>query len=118
VRLAAFVAENQEAARQLGELIAQSQGLNEIWQRAASRGEVDLNTLTPRLRSLPFDVVGAELARTHQALPAPRSRRSSTPSSCPSSLLAASDRDHRACRHIARMLIGFVWQFEIPNAVS
>jgi AcrR family transcriptional regulator len=69
VRLAAFVAENQEAARHLGELIAQSQGLDEIWQRAASRGEVDLNTLAPRLRSLPFDLVGAELARTHQALP-------------------------------------------------
>ena len=71
VRLAAFVAENQDAARQLGELIAQSQGLDEIWQRAANRGEVDLNTLTPRLRSLPFDLVGAELARTHQALPRP-----------------------------------------------
>jgi len=50
-------------------LIAQSQGLDEIWQRASNRGEVDLNTLTPRLRSLPFDLVGAELARTHQALP-------------------------------------------------
>jgi AcrR family transcriptional regulator len=69
VRLAAFVAENQDTARQLGELITQSQGLDEIWQRAANRGEVDLNTLTPRLRSLPFDLVGAELARTHQALP-------------------------------------------------
>jgi len=69
VRLAAFVAENQDAARQLGELITQSQGLDEIWQRAAHRGEVDLNTLTPRLRSLPFDLVGAELARTHKALP-------------------------------------------------
>jgi len=69
VRLAAFVAENQDAARQLGELITQSQGLDDIWQRASSRGEVDLNTLTPRLRSLPFDLVGAELARTHQALP-------------------------------------------------
>ena len=69
VRLAAFVAENQDAARQLGELIAQSQGLEEIWRRAANRGEVDLNTLTPRLRSLPFDLVGAELARSHQALP-------------------------------------------------
>jgi len=69
VRLAAFVAENQDAARQLGELIAQSQGLDEIWQRASRRGEVDLNTLTPRLRSLPFDLVSAELARTHQPLP-------------------------------------------------
>ena len=69
VRLAAFAAENQDAARQLGDLLTQSQGLDEIWQRAASRGEVDLNTLTPRLRSLPFDLVGAELARTHQALP-------------------------------------------------
>ena len=69
VRLAAFVAENRDAARQLGELITQSQGLDEIWQRAADRGEVDLDTLTPRLRSLPFDLVGAELARTHQALP-------------------------------------------------
>ncbi|HXZ70325.1 MAG TPA: TetR-like C-terminal domain-containing protein [Streptosporangiaceae bacterium] len=69
VRLAAFVAENQDAARQLGELITQSQGLDEIWQRAANRGEADLNTLTPRLRSLPFDLVGAELARIHQALP-------------------------------------------------
>jgi AcrR family transcriptional regulator len=69
VRLAAFVAGNQDSARQLGELIAQPQGLDEIWQRAANRGEVDLNTLTPRLRSLPLDLVGAELARTHQALP-------------------------------------------------
>ena len=69
VRLAAFVAENQDAARQLGELIAQSQGLDEIWQRASRRGEVDLNTLTPRLRSLPFDLVSAELARSHQPLP-------------------------------------------------
>jgi hypothetical protein len=69
VRLAAFVAENQDAARQLGERITQSQGLDDIWQRAASRGEVKLNALTPRLRSLPFDLVGAELARTHQALP-------------------------------------------------
>jgi AcrR family transcriptional regulator len=69
VRLAAFVAENQDSARQLAELIAQSQGLDDIWQRAAKRGEVDLNTLTPRLRSLPFDLVSAELARTHQALP-------------------------------------------------
>jgi AcrR family transcriptional regulator len=68
VRLAAFVAENQDAARQLGELITQSQGLDDIWHRAASRGEVNLNALTPRLRSLPFDLVGAELARTHQAL--------------------------------------------------
>jgi len=69
VRLAAFVAENQEAARQLGELITQSQGLDDIWQRASGRGEVDPNALTPRLRSLPFDLVGAELARTHLALP-------------------------------------------------
>jgi AcrR family transcriptional regulator len=69
VRLAAFVAENQDSARRLAELITQTQGLDEIWQRAASRGEVDLNTLTPRLRSLPFDLVSAELARTHQALP-------------------------------------------------
>jgi AcrR family transcriptional regulator len=69
VRLAAFVAENRDAARQLGELITQSQGLDDIWQRAADRGEVNLNALTPRLRTLPFDLVGAELARTHQALP-------------------------------------------------
>jgi AcrR family transcriptional regulator len=69
VRLAAFVAENQDAAQQLGELITQSQGLDDIWQRASGRGEVDPNALTPRLRSLPFDLVGAELARTHQALP-------------------------------------------------
>ena len=69
VRLAAFVAENQDSAKQLGELITQSQGLDEIWQRASDRGEVDLRMLTPRLRSLPFDLVGAELARTHQALP-------------------------------------------------
>jgi hypothetical protein len=69
VRLAAFVAENQDAARQLGEVITRSQGLDEIWQRASYRGEVDLNALTPRLRSLPFDLVGTELARTHQALP-------------------------------------------------
>jgi AcrR family transcriptional regulator len=69
VRLAAFVAENQDAARQLGELISQSQGLDDIWQRASDRGEVDLNALTPRLRSLPFDLVGVELARTHEALP-------------------------------------------------
>jgi len=69
VRLAAFVAENEDAARQLGELITQSQGLDDIWQRASDRGEVDPNALTPRLRSLPFDLVGTELARTHQALP-------------------------------------------------
>jgi len=69
VRIAAFVAENQDAARQLGELIDQSQGLDEIWQRASARGEVDLNVLTPRLRALPFDLVSSELARTHQALP-------------------------------------------------
>ena len=69
VRLAAFVAENEDAARQLGEAITQSQGLDEIWQRAADRREVDLDTLTPRIRSLPFDLVGAELARTHHALP-------------------------------------------------
>jgi AcrR family transcriptional regulator len=69
VRLAAFVDENQDAAKQLGEAVAQSQGLDEIWQRAADRGEVDLDKLTPRLRALPFDLVSAELARTHQALP-------------------------------------------------
>ncbi len=68
VRFAAFVAENRDAAEHLGELMAQSQGLDEIWQRAANRGEVDPTTLTPRLRSLPFDLVSAELARTHQAL--------------------------------------------------
>jgi len=69
VRIAAFVAENQDSAQQLGELIDQSQGLDEIWQRASARGEVDLSMLTPRLRSLPFDLVSAELARTHRALP-------------------------------------------------
>jgi AcrR family transcriptional regulator len=69
VRLAAFVAENRDSARRLGELIAQSQGLDEIWQRATDRGEVDASVLTPRLRSLPFELVGAELARTHQNLP-------------------------------------------------
>ena len=69
LRLAAFVAENEDAARQLGEAITQSQGLDEIWQRAAERREVDPDTLTPRLRSLPFDLVGTELARTHHALP-------------------------------------------------
>ena len=69
VRIAAFVAENHYAAQQLGELVDQSQGLDEIWQRASTRGEVDLRTLTPRLRALPFDLVSAELARTHRALP-------------------------------------------------
>lgn len=69
VRFAAFVAENQGSARQLGELITDRQGLYEIWQKACDRGEVDPGKLTPRLRALPFDLVGTEIARTHQALP-------------------------------------------------
>jgi len=69
VRFAAFAAENQQTAQELGELIAQAQGLEEIWDRAARRGEVDPAALTPRLRALPFTLVGAELARTQQALP-------------------------------------------------
>jgi hypothetical protein len=101
VRLAAFVARNQDAARQQDELIAQGQGLDEIWQRAANRGEVDLNTLTPRLRSLPFDLVAPSSPARTRLCPASRSRRSSTPSSCPSSSAESSNRDHRAWQEIA-----------------
>ena len=69
VRLAEFVAEDADAARQLAKAITAAQGLDELWDRAAARGEIDPDTLTPRLRALPFDLVGAELARTGRPLP-------------------------------------------------
>jgi AcrR family transcriptional regulator len=69
VRLAAFVAEDAHAAKQLAEAITAAQGLDELWDRAAARGEIDPDTLSPRLRALPFDLVGAELARTGRPLP-------------------------------------------------
>lgn len=44
-------------------------GLEEIWDRAGQRGEVDLSCLHPRIRSLPFVLVSAELTRTQQPIP-------------------------------------------------
>ena len=43
-------------------------GLDEIWKRAAQRGEVDLTALHPRLRTLAFDLVAAEIARNQTTL--------------------------------------------------
>lgn len=43
-------------------------GLDEIWDRAAQRGDVDLAVLHPRLRTLAFDLVAAEVARSHESL--------------------------------------------------
>lgn len=71
LRLAAFIRESPESAAQFQEQVGQSMtsDLDKIWQRAAARGEVELDTLSPRIRALPFDLVGAELARTHQPVP-------------------------------------------------
>lgn len=43
-------------------------GLDDIWERAAQRGEIDPGVLHPRIRTLPFELVGAELAHTWQPL--------------------------------------------------
>jgi AcrR family transcriptional regulator len=44
-------------------------GLEEVWDRAGKRGEVDPSRLHPRVRTLPFVLISAELARTRQPIP-------------------------------------------------
>lgn len=69
LRIEAFLTEEAGTSRaQLFEQIGQglTGGLDEIWERATQRGEVDSKTLTPRIRLLPFDLVSIELSRTHQ----------------------------------------------------
>ncbi|MFC9643382.1 TetR/AcrR family transcriptional regulator [Streptomyces mirabilis] len=61
--------ENQDLAQQLRQRIYQALGTEEIWDRAAARGEVDPAALTPRIRDLPLDLVSLELTQTHEALP-------------------------------------------------
>jgi AcrR family transcriptional regulator len=68
LRIEAFMTEAGTSPAQLFEQIGQglTGGLDEIWERASQRGEVDSKTLTPRIRLLPFDLVSMELSRTHQ----------------------------------------------------
>lgn len=70
LRIAALTKEPGATPAQLFEQMGQSltSGLDEIWQRAAARDEVD-PALHPRVRALPFDLVGLELSRTHQPVP-------------------------------------------------
>jgi AcrR family transcriptional regulator len=70
LRIAALTKEPGATPAQLFEQMGQSltSGLDEIWQRAAARDEVD-PALHPRVRALPFDLVGLQLSRTHQPVP-------------------------------------------------
>ncbi|MER7182412.1 TetR/AcrR family transcriptional regulator [Streptomyces hyaluromycini] len=61
--------ENQDLAQQLRQRIYQALGTQDIWDRAAARGEVDPAALTPRIRDLPLDLVSLELTQTHEAVP-------------------------------------------------
>lgn len=70
IRIAALV---QEAGTTPAQFFAQmglnlTAGLEEIWERAAERGEIDPSSLHPRIRTLPFVLVAAELTHTQQPL--------------------------------------------------
>jgi len=71
VRVAALAQEAQTTPAQLFELIGVdlTSGLDQIWERADKRGEVDLSLLHPRIRALPFILIAAELTRTQQPVP-------------------------------------------------
>ncbi|MFE2969286.1 TetR/AcrR family transcriptional regulator [Streptomyces sp. NPDC059340] len=68
-RFGGLAEENQDLAQQLPQRISQALGTQDIWDRAAARGEVDPAALTPRIRDLPLDLVSLELTQTHEALP-------------------------------------------------
>ncbi|MEC3993774.1 TetR/AcrR family transcriptional regulator [Actinacidiphila sp. DG2A-62] len=66
-RLAAFAKESGTSPQTLITLMAGN--LDEIWEAAVERGEVDRESLTPRIRSLPFDLFTVEITRTMGPVP-------------------------------------------------
>ncbi|MGJ5797375.1 TetR/AcrR family transcriptional regulator [Streptomyces griseorubiginosus] len=66
-RLATFAKESGTSPQTLIRLMAGN--LDEIWERAVERGEVEPEALTPRIRSLPFDLFSVEITRLMGPVP-------------------------------------------------
>jgi AcrR family transcriptional regulator len=73
VQLAQYFDDTGSSPRQLREQITGGRhvgaGVDTVWERAVERGEIDAATLTPRVKSLAFDLLRNELMMTLQPAP-------------------------------------------------
>jgi AcrR family transcriptional regulator len=73
LRMAQVFDDSRTSPAQLREQLLEGRtvGTDLIYERAAARGEVDLDALTPRAKTLAFDLLRAELMMTLQPVPEP-----------------------------------------------